>query len=68
MCWITVITDDYNTYPNEGIDVLVSDGHNYDVVWYIWSGEYKWMKTNIEEDTADEFKSFVPTKWLELPK
>lgn len=61
--WIDIIEDDYKTFPPEGEDVLVSDGKNYDVAWYLMSSEYAWMKTNIEMDRADEFNSFTITKW-----
>lgn len=62
--WIEIIEDDYETYPNEGIVVLVSDGINYDVAYYVMSGTYKWLKeTNVEEEVCEYFTSFKPLYW-----
>lgn len=61
--WIEVKKDDIDTYPSEGIDVLVSDGYNHDVAYYLMSGEYKWMKVNIKNDESNEFTDFVIKKW-----
>jgi hypothetical protein len=63
MNWIEIIKDDYDTYPKEGIDVLVSDGKNYDVAYYIMSGEYKWVKVDLIEDDINDFTSFIISKW-----
>ena len=63
MNWIEIIKDDYKTYPDEGIEVLVSDGENYDVAYYIMSGCYKWLKVNLIEDDINDFKSFIISKW-----
>lgn len=64
MDWIYIIeNDDFDTYPKEGIDVLVSDGEDYDVAYYLRSGEYKWMKTDLIQDDAHDFKQFIITKW-----
>lgn len=49
--------------PPEGVEVIVSDGNNYDVAYYLMSGEYVWMKNNIKKDCSKKFKSFVPIKW-----
>ncbi len=61
--WIDIEINNYDTYPPEGIDVLVSDGNNYDVAWFIYSSTYQWRKINITEDTATEFKQFEIKKW-----
>lgn len=61
--WVTIIERDWSTYPKEGYEVLVSDGKNYDVAYYIMSGEFKWVKVNVLEDDIDDFNSFVVTKW-----
>ena len=66
--WVTIIDKDYDTYPNEGYNVLVSDGTHYDVAYYIMSSEYNWRKVNVLEDDANLFTSFVPTKWKYLTK
>lgn len=66
MEWINIILDNYDTYPPEGEDVLVSDGTNYDVVYYIMSGEYRWLKEHIERDDVDDFTSFIPVKWKRI--
>ena len=50
-------------FPPEGVVVLVSDGINYDTAYYIRSGEYVWMKTNVKKDSSKKFKSFIPIKW-----
>ncbi len=63
MNWIEIIKDDIDTYPKEGIDVLISDGKNYDVAYYIMSSSYKWLKVDLIEDTANEFTSFIISKW-----
>lgn len=63
MNWIEIIKDDYNTYPKEGIDVLVSDGENHDVAYYIMSGSYKWVKVDLIEDDIHDFTSFIISKW-----
>lgn len=64
MNWITINEEDKEkTYPKEGIDVLVSDTKNYDVAWYLMSSEYVWMKTDILNDTVNEFKEFKIIKW-----
>jgi hypothetical protein len=64
MNWIEIIKDDYDTYPKEGIDVLVSDGKNYDVAYYIMSGSYKWVKADLIEDDINDFTSFIISKWV----
>jgi len=61
--WTEIVKDDDDTFPEEGTTVLVSNGKNYDVAYYIRSGEYKWLKSHIENDAADDFTSFTPTKW-----
>ena len=61
--WIDIKEGDYNTLPSEGINVLISDGINHDVAYYIRSGEYKWLKVNIKNDEAPEFDDFIPIKW-----
>lgn len=63
MAWFEIKEDDIDTYPSEGIDVLISDGKNYDVAYYLMSSEYVWMKVDIALDSADEFKGFTPIKW-----
>lgn len=63
MDWVNV-TD--NNYPPEGVDVLVSDGINYDVAWYLMSSEYVWMKIEIDKDDSKLFTSIIPTKWKRL--
>lgn len=70
--WITLDKtpfkdNDLSTYPSEGINVIVADDEGNEAeVYYLMSGEYVWMKWDEEEDTADEFKDFVPTKWKVL--
>jgi hypothetical protein len=44
MEWVYLTKNDYDTYPDEGCDVIVSDGTHYDVAYYIMSGSYKWVK------------------------
>lgn len=63
MNWIEIIVGDYDTYPKEGINVLVSDGKSYDVAYYIMSGSYRWVKVDLDEDDIHDFKSFVVSKW-----
>jgi len=68
MKWNDIIEDDYSTYPKEGYDVIVTDGMHYDVAWYLMSSEYKWMKTDIVKDSADEFNQFKIAKWSYINK
>lgn len=63
MKWVTLIENDYNTYPKEGYTVIVSDGTNFDTAWYLMSSEYIWMKSNLKSDYSDEFNQFKITKW-----
>ena len=63
MKWNYLIPNDYETYPNEGISVVVSDGANYDVAYYLMSGEYKWVKVCVKRDCLKNFKDFAVTKW-----
>jgi len=63
MNWIKFIEDDSSTYPEEGVDVLVSDGKRHDVAWYIMSGDYKWLKDDVLNDDVNDFKDFIITKW-----
>ena len=63
MKWNKIINKDYDTYPNEGIDVLVSDGINYDVAYFVMSGSYYWLKADLINDEAYKFKAFIIKKW-----
>lgn len=63
MNWIVIEKDNYDSFPKEGIEVLVSDGKHYDVAYYIMSGEYKWVKVDVIQDDINDFNSFVITKW-----
>ena len=46
--------------PPEGIDVMTTDGTNYYIMYYLHSGEYRWI--NIVDD--DEYPiPFEPTHW-----
>lgn len=69
MKWIIFNKDIPETYPPEGVDVLVCSGLDdvgnisYDVAWYLMSSEYVWMKTDIEADDSKEFTAFVPVSW-----
>lgn len=66
MNWKDVDPEEDNTFPEEGVEVLVSDGINYDVAWYLRSGSYKWVKSNLVHDDLDDFRSFIPIKWLTI--
>ena len=57
------ILDEYDTYPPEGIDVLVSDGTHTDVANYLRSSEYKWTKVNVKDDELNDFTNFIPIEW-----
>ena len=63
MKWVKLIQGDYSTYPNEGIDVIVSDDIHYDIAYYVMSGEYKWLKSDLVNDDVNDFISFTITKW-----
>lgn len=57
-----------DTFPPEGIEVLISDGENYDVAYYLRSGEYKWIKVKVKDDDIEDFLQFVPTMWCKIQK
>lgn len=61
--WIDLIADDYSTYPDEGVEVLVSNGYNHDVAYFIMSGIYKWVKITVKDNGVSDFDNFIPTKW-----
>lgn len=63
MNWVKLLENDYDTYPKEGYSVIVSDGTNYDVAWYLMSSSYVWMKTDVVKDDAKKFNQFKITKW-----
>lgn len=60
--WI-FIDDENNIYPNEGEEVLISDGINYDIAYFIKSAGYKFYKMNIKEGISILFDSFIPIKF-----
>ena len=47
----------------EGYDVLVSDETNFDVAWFLYSSEYKWVKNDLLNDDLKDFESFRVIKW-----
>lgn len=61
--WTCILQEDIETYPSEGVEVIVSDGKNYDIAYYLMSSEYVWMKVHPLKDTAKKFKEFTPTMW-----
>lgn len=63
MNWVNLVEGDYNTFPKEGYEVIVSDGINYDVAWYLMSSQYEWMKTNHVKDTAEPYNDIEIIKW-----
>ncbi len=63
MNWIKINIDDDNTYPKEGIIVLISDGVNYDTAYYLRSSSYYWLKVSVKKDTVTKFKDFEIIKW-----
>lgn len=64
--WIPYQPKQLDTYPPEGVEVLVTDGTHYDVAWYLRSGEYRWVKTNVKNDALDDFLNFIPTHWSSI--
>lgn len=63
LTWVTIVEGDINTYPKEGYSVLVSDGEHHDVAWYLMSGSYKWVKTDVLGDCLNDFEAFEIKKW-----
>lgn len=64
MNWIAIDETNYETFPKEGIDCLVTDCKgNYDVAYYLMSSEYVWMKVDLINDCGDNFKGFIIKKW-----
>lgn len=64
--WLPNTPNQKDTYPEEGVEVVVSDGKHYDVAWYLRSGEYKWVKTCLRIDTLYDFSDFKPTHWAPI--
>lgn len=64
--WNKFDNDNLDTLPPEGEEVLISDGTNYDVAYYVASGEYKWLKSHVEDDDSNDFTSFIPIKWKKI--
>ncbi len=62
MKWTNIYPDIHQTFPPEGIEVLISDGKHYDVAYYVNEDKF-WLKVDIEKDDANEFTAFKPTKW-----
>lgn len=47
--------------PPEGVTVLTTDGNNnYHKLYYIMSGEYRWINRVDDEEAP---LPFIPTKW-----
>lgn len=63
MKWIYIKLGDYNTYPQEGCPVVVSDDTHYDIAWFLMSGDYKWVKDDLKNDELMDFTNFVIIKW-----
>ncbi len=55
--------------PAEGYSVLVTDGKDYEVFWYILSGEYVWRNQYCPLDYDHPIPpiQFNPTHWMPLP-
>lgn len=65
--WVKGKWPQEDTYPPEGIEVLVTDGTRYDVAWYVVQ-ENMWVKTNVAKDDLEAFKNFKPTHWAPINK
>ncbi len=61
--WIKLREGEYETYPKEGIDVLVTDGTHLDITWFLMSSTYEWRKTDLAIDDAKLFNQFTITQW-----
>jgi hypothetical protein len=61
--WIKLREGEYETYPKEGIDVLVTDGIHLDIAWFLMSSTYEWRKTDLAIDDAKLFNQFKITQW-----
>lgn len=68
MDWINFDENDFETYPKEGIEVIVSDGSHFDVAWYLMSSTYMWMKNDLIADDCEEFAQFKIIKWAYITK
>jgi hypothetical protein len=65
--WVKIDENDIHSYPEEGYDVIVSDDKgNCDVAWYLFSGEYKWVKQDVANDDLIDFTNFKVTKWKHI--
>lgn len=69
--WVDVLYNDktdFEPMPPEGEYVLVSDGEDYEIVYYIMSGIYEWKmdlydKDGDSLDFSIRFDRFEPSKW-----
>lgn len=68
MDWIDIDPNEDHTFPPEGYSVVASNGIYNAVLYYLRSGEYVWMQSDENDDSAEEFTDFVPTKWYMLPQ
>lgn len=64
--WIIIDEDNTSSMPPEGVDVLVSDGINYDTAYCVYSGGIEWLKTSVKNDTSEEFDDFTVIKWKDI--
>jgi len=61
--WIKIDSNDYKTFPNEGETVMTTDGKVVFPLWFIKSGEYRWI--NLDDKTEQEEPlPFQPTHWM----
>ena len=63
MCWIDVNDE----LPDEGIDVITTDGVNCAIMYYLMSGSYTWIHIDILNDDISELP-FNPIYWMKIPK
>ncbi len=57
------VTAPESELPAEGLKLLVTDGIDWAVAFFVWSGEYKFIPLDERIDTLD----FNPTDWAYLP-
>lgn len=65
MEWVNLVEYNYNTYPKEGYDVIVSDGIHYDITWYLMSSIIKqceWFGFEDIEDCVDDCLKYINSK------
>ena len=59
------LTGRYPSVPPEGVTIMTTDGVSYFPLYYIMSGEYRWI--NYSDELDEEIPlPFEPTHWMSM--